>query len=143
MTRRVVWVTGALAFVAIAIVLARWLQTDNVERDRVERLLSAQARGDAATMARQLERCDAACEERMARLAARLGRRGRLEIVRYDSETSRALTSRTGAVRVVWRLAEGLPTVQCVTVRRQGDAVTGPRVTLLALSAPIAREGAC
>lgn len=143
MTRKVVWVTGALAFVAIAIVVARWLQTDGVERDRVVRLLEAQARGDAGAMARLLDGCDTACRTQMGRLAARLGRRGRLEIVRYDSQTLHALTSTTGSVRVVWRLADGLPTVQCVTVRRQGDAVTGPRVSLLALSAPIAREGAC
>ena len=143
MSRRIALVAGALAFVAVALVVARWLQADNVERAKVERLLEAQARGDAAAMARELERCDTACRRKLAALSAATRESGGIEIVRYDSRTSHALGARTGPTRVVWQRRGILPTVQCVTVRRTGSALTGPRVTLTALSAPVARDAGC
>ncbi len=148
MTRRIAVVAAAVVFVAVAIVVARWLQADNAERAKVERLLAAQGRGDAAAMARELDGCEATCRARLARLADRLARPGdELEIIRYDSRTARALGAESGPTRVVWQLGRSgsgtLPTVQCVTVRRTGSALTGPRVTLRALGEPIAREGAC
>ena len=143
MSRRIAVVAGALAFVAVALVVARWLQADNVERAKVQRLLEAQARGDAAAMARELERCDAACARRLGALSAATRGSGDVEIVRYDSRTARALGSETGPTRVVWQRTGILPTVQCVTVRRTGSALTGPRVTLTALSAPVARDAGC
>jgi hypothetical protein len=142
-SRRIAVVAGALAFVAVALVVARWLQADNAERAKVQRLLEAQARGDAAAMARELERCDATCRGRMAALSASIRGSGDIEIVRYDSRTSHALGSQTGPTRVVWQRRGILPTVQCVTVRRRGGALTGPRVTLTALSAPVARDAGC
>jgi hypothetical protein len=132
-----------VAFLAASAVVARWLQADNAERAKVERLLAAQGRGDAAAMARELDGCDAACRTRLERLAERLRRPGELEIVRYDSATAHALTGETGPTRVVWQLPGTLPTVQCIEVRRTGSAVTGPGVTLLSLSAPIEREASC
>jgi hypothetical protein len=139
-----------LAILAIALfggasfLVARWLATDGVERGKVERLLEAQARGDADAMARELGRCDAGCYDRLVRLARRLRKPGaKLRIARYDSATSRALGDETGATRVVWFLGDELPTVQCVQVRRRGTPLTGPSVTLLRLSAPIGREAPC
>jgi hypothetical protein len=142
-SRRIALVTGALAFVAIALVVGRWLQADNVERAKVLRLLEAQARGDAAGMAREVEPCDGTCQEAMVRLAGRMRVPGAVEIVRLDSPTSHAVREETGVSRVVWRAGDGLPTVQCVTVRRKGNALSGPRVTLTAVSAPIGREAGC
>ena len=141
--RRVAVAVAIVTFLAASAVVARWLQADNAERAKVERLLAAQGRGDAAAMAAELGRCDPGCEQRLARLAARLRRPGELEIVRYDSRTAHALTGQTGPTRVVWQLPGTLPTVQCVEVRRTGSALTGPGVTLLSLSAPIAREAGC
>ena len=143
MSRRIAVVAGALAFVAVALVVGRWLQADNAERAKVERLLEAQARGDAAAMAREIEGCDAACERRMRALSAATRGTGGIEIVRYDSRTSHALGAETGPTRVVWQRAGILPTVQCVTVRRTGSALTGPRDTLTALSTPVARDAGC
>jgi hypothetical protein len=134
---------AVVAFLAVSLVLARWLEADSVERTKVERLLTAQGRGDAAAMARQLDGCDAACRSRLPALAARLGRPGALRIVRYDSHTAHALGAKTAPTRVVWTLPGTLTTVQCITVRRTGSVVTGPRVRLTALSAPIGREAAC
>jgi hypothetical protein len=131
-------------FGAASFLVARWLSTDGVERGKVERLLEAQARGDVDAMAREIEGCFAPCRGRLERLARRLREPGEdLRIARYDSDTSRALGEATGPTRVVWFLGDDLPTVQCVDVRRRGNPLAGPSVTLLRLSAPIGREAPC
>lgn len=131
-------------FGAISFLVARWLATDGTERAKVERLLEAQGRGDIDAMAREIDGCDAGCYDRLGRLARRLRKPGeKLRIARYDSDTSKALGHAEGFTRVVWFLGEDLPTVQCVQVRRRGDPLTGPTVTLLRLSAPIGREAPC
>jgi hypothetical protein len=140
---RVAIAVAVVAFLAASAIVARWLQADNAERAKVERLLAAQGRGDAAAMARELDACDTGCRAELERLAGRLARPGELEIVRYDSQTAHALTGATGPTRVVWQLPGTLPTVQCIEVRRTGNALTGPAVTLLSLSAPIEREASC
>ena len=135
---------AVMLFGAVSFLVARWLSTDGVERGKVERLLEAQARGDADDMAREIEDCFAPCHDRLQRLARRLREpREELRIARYDSETSRALGAETGPTRVVWFLGDDLPTVQCVQVERKGNPLTGPTVTLLRLSAPIGREAPC
>lgn len=143
MTRRVALVLGAAAFIVVSLLIARWLVADGAERGQVEALLRAQLRGDAAGMARRLDDCDPACRTGLDGLARRLRRDGDLQIVRYDSRTFRATGPETGPTRVVWAAPGTLPTVQCVLVRRTGTALSGPRVTLLRLSAPIGRQDAC
>ncbi|HEV2061774.1 MAG TPA: hypothetical protein VGR12_02885 [Solirubrobacteraceae bacterium] len=131
-------------FGAISFLVARWLATDATERAKVERLLEAQLRGDVDAMAREMTDCFARCEDRLTRLAERLKQPGAdLRIARYDSETARALGDDTGPTRVVWFAGEGLPTVQCVEVRRRGTPLTGPSVSLLRLGPPIEREAPC
>jgi hypothetical protein len=141
--RRAALAAAVLAFLGATAIVARWLSADGSERAKVERLLEAQSRGDAAAMTREIDACDQACEARVTELAARLQGPGQVEIVRYDSATSHALGEENGPTRVVWRRKGVLPTVQCVTVRRKGNVLTGPRVTLLDLSAPIGREAGC
>lgn len=135
---------AVMLFGAASFFVARWLSTDGVERAKIERLLEAQGRGDADAMAREIDSCFSACRNRLEKLARRLRKpREKLRIARYDSDTSRALGEKTGPTRVVWFLGEDLPTVQCVEVRRKGNPLTGPSVTLLRLSAPIGREAPC
>jgi hypothetical protein len=145
--RRVAAALAAVAFIGASLLVARWLAADGEERARVVRLLEAQGRGDPAAMARELEACDGGCRRHLEGLARRLSDRGDLELVRFDSPTARALGEETGPTRVVWRLEEGgegtLPTVQCVTVRRSGGILAGPRVSLLRVSAPVGREASC
>ena len=143
MIRRIALVLGATAFIVLSLLVARWLLADGTERSEVEALLRAQARGDVGGMARRLDGCDAACRGELAALARRLRRDGELEIVRYDSRTARATGPETAPTRVVWTAPGILPTVQCVLVRRTGTALSGPRVTLLRLSAPIGRQDSC
>jgi hypothetical protein len=141
--RRVALGAAVLAFLLVSAILARWLSAEGAERAKVERLLDAQARGDTGAMAREIDGCDAGCRNDLQVLAAELRGPGEVEVVRYDSGTSHSLGSATEPTRVVWRRGDGLPTVQCVDVRRKGNVLTGPRVTLLALSRPIGRESSC
>jgi hypothetical protein len=142
--RRIAIAAAAAIFIALSVVVARWLQADNAERSRVHELLRAQARGDAGAMARAIDGCDSACAGDLSALARRLGRgSGDVEIVRYDSRTAHALGPETAPTRVVWAAKGGLPTVQCVLVRRTGTALSGPAVSLLRLSAPIGRQAGC
>lgn len=137
---------AAVAFVAVAVVLGRWLSTENRERDAVLELLRDQARGDAPAMLRRLPGCarDARCRAVVADDARRLRRSGSVKILRYDSGTRYALSSATGATRVVWAVLDrGLPEVQCVVVRREGSVLTGHSITLRRLSRPIGRESSC
>jgi len=125
--------------------LARWLSTESAERDKVHRLLEAEARGDAQSMLRQLHGCaSSACRATVLRSARALRRRGAVKIVSYESGTSYALGAATADTRVAWTsLQQGLVVVQCVTVRRGGSAFAGRSVTLLRISAPIDRQGSC
>ena len=138
-------VAAVLAFLAVSGLLARWLSTESTERDKVHRLLEAEARGDGRAMLAQLHGCeDAACRATVLRLARTIKRRGAVKIVYYESGTSYALGAATGKTRVAWTsLEQGLVVVQCVTIRRGGSALAGRSVTLLRISAPIDRQGSC
>ena len=138
-------IAAVVVFLAISVELARWLSTESTERDKVHRLLEAEARGDAAAMLAQLHGCDSAgCRAVVQRSARALRRPGAVKIVNYDSGTSYALGRATGETRVAWTsLEQGLVVVQCVTVRRGGSALAGRSVTLLRISAPIDRQGSC
>jgi hypothetical protein len=144
--RRVLIIAAAVVvFVAISLVLARWLSVENAERDDVTDLLDAQARGDADAMLDQIEGClgRPACVGAVRANAAKLKDPGDVDIVAYESATSHALGSATGPTRVVWKTPSRLPTVQCVQIRRTGNIITGPSVTVTGLSEPIGREAPC
>lgn len=137
-------VAAAVSFLAISFVVARWLHNDSVERAKVSELLEAQIRGDASAMLRRLEGCrEAACIALVRRNAERLRSSGELKIALYESQTARALSSRTRFTRVVWFTADRLTTVQCVLVRREGHVFAGTTVSLLRVTAPIGRESSC
>lgn len=147
MFRAVLIALGVLAFLAVSVVVARWLTTESRERSAVHRLLSAQARGDADRMLELLApacRADPRCRATVAADARRLRRPGSVKILAFTSETAYALGGATGATRVAWTvLGRGLPVVQCVVVRRTGTALAGRGVTLLRVSAPIGNESSC
>jgi hypothetical protein len=138
-------IVAVLVFLAVSFELARWLSTESTERDRIVRLLQAEARGDSVAMLAQLHGCStAACRATVERSARALRRRGAVKIVSYESATAYALGAATGDTRVAWTsLQQGLVVVQCVTVRRGGSALAGRSVTLLRISAPIDRQGSC
>jgi hypothetical protein len=94
-------------------------------------------------MLRDIDCRDDACVARVRANASELRAPGDVTIVRIDSATSHALTSKTGQTRVVWITPGRLTTVQCVLVERTGTPLSGQSVTLLDLSAPIGRQAAC
>ncbi|HEV2786900.1 MAG TPA: hypothetical protein VGV67_10960 [Solirubrobacteraceae bacterium] len=143
MKRPALIVLGVVALLGISFLVARWLNTDTVERGKVTKLLEEQIRGDASAMLRRLEDCDAACAAIVRRNAGRLRAEGELKIALYQSQTAHALTSRTRFTRVVWFTPGRLTTVQCVLVRRKGNVFAGATVSLLRVTAPIGRESSC
>ena len=137
-----------VAFVLVAsVVLARYLQTENVERDADLAVIQAQARGDASGMLARLS----GCRQRPACLATvranvanpRLRRRGSVKILLVNSDTSYSPFGDTGPSRVAWTVIGKLPVVQCVQVRRTGNFLTGIHVHLLSISRPIPNEDDC
>lgn len=143
MKRLLLVVVAVVAVLAVSAVVARWLSADTDERGQVVELLRAQARGDAGAMLGMLRCRDPACVAVVRLNARRLRGRGELKIALYQSGTAHALRSRTKPTRVVWFVPGRLTTVQCVLVRRTGNALAGTSVSLLRLSAPIGRESSC
>jgi hypothetical protein len=137
---------GVLVFLAISLLLARYLNTESQERGAVFALLQAQARGDADAMLDRLYGCaqDAACRATTERNARTLKRAGEVKILAYDSTTAYALGGKQGPTRVAWTVIDrGLPVVQCVEVQRTGTVLAGRAIRLRRLSAPIDRQGTC
>jgi hypothetical protein len=143
--RIVLIVVGALLFLAVSAALARFLSVENVERDALVALLGAQGKGDVGGMLRELSGCRErpACAAVVRSDAARLRRAGAPKLLSVKSRTSYSLTGAEGKTRVAWTVIGRLPVVQCVQVRRTGNALTGIHVALVSLSAPIPNEADC
>jgi hypothetical protein len=135
---------GAIVFLAISFLLARYLSTENRERDAVYALLRDQARGDARAMLERLDGCDARCRANVEANARRLKRAGEVKILAYSSSTSYSLGHAEGPTRVAWTIVNRqLPVVQCVQVERTGNVLAGATINLRRLSVPIDRQGTC
>ncbi|HUR85437.1 MAG TPA: hypothetical protein VMY78_08835 [Solirubrobacteraceae bacterium] len=143
MKRLAIIAASVAVFLAISVLVARWLSADTDERGQVVDLLRAQSRGDAEDMLRRLDCRDPACVRVVRANARRLRGRGELKVALYESGTAHALRARTKQTRVVWFTPGRLTTVQCVLVRRTGNVLAGTSVSLLRLSAPIGRESSC
>lgn len=147
MRRAALIAVAVVAFLGISLALARFLTTESRERGHVLDLIEAQAHGDADAMLAELApscRADARCRAGVVALAKRMRRTGDPKIIAYDSKTSYALGASTGETRVAWTIVNRqLPVVQCVLVRRSGNALTGRSVSLLRVSAPIDNESSC
>jgi hypothetical protein len=134
-------------FLAVSFLLARFLSTENTERDADLALIQAQARGDVAGMLAQLSGCraSASCLALVRANAAnpRLRRPGAVKILSLKSSTAYSLTGGSGKTRLAWTVIGKLPVVQCIQVRRSGNFFKGVTVTLLSLSAPISNEADC
>jgi hypothetical protein len=132
-------------FLAISVLLARFLSTENAERSAEEGLLQAQARGDVSGMLARLHDCreQPACIATVRSDAARLRRPGAVKILSLKSSTAYSLSGATGTTRLAWTVLGRLPVVQCVRVRRTGSFLSGMTVSLLSISAPIAGEADC
>jgi hypothetical protein len=134
-------------FLVISVLLARFLQTENVERDADLALIQAEANGDVQGMLNQLSGCraNAACVASVKANAAnrRTRRAGAVKILQLTSPTAYSLFGSTGKTRLAWTVIGLLPVVQCIEVNRSGNFFTGLSVKLTALSAPIENEADC
>jgi hypothetical protein len=138
-------VAGVLVFLVISAVLARVFSIDGAERSAITSLIASQARGDRSGMASQMYRCSArpACLARVAEDARALRHPGAVSIIQIQPSAGFSLTGTLGVARVAWQAGGSLPIVQCLRVRRAGNAVSGLRVELLELSRRIASDADC
>jgi hypothetical protein len=138
-------VPATVVVLLVGFVAARWLTTENRERDAIFTLLQREAAGDADGVLARLKGCDAACAAKVRAFVPRTRGAGAVKIARLDSGTSYTFGTATGTSRVVWvHGVDSRPIVQCVVVRRQGGPLSGRSVSLLRLSAPLAdNEGSC
>jgi hypothetical protein len=138
-------VAGLLVFLSISAVLARVLSVDSAERSAITSLLQAEAGGDASAMVGQIHDCgaSAACRQRAAEDALRLRRPGAVKILELNPSAGFSLGSTLGTARVAWRAGTALPIVQCVQVRRAGNALSGLHVQLLKISLRIKSTADC
>jgi hypothetical protein len=136
---------GVILFLAISILLARYLSAENAERNDILAVLQAQAGGDSARELALLSGCRAhpSCAATVRTSAVKLKRPGGVKILSIKSPTAGSLTAATGTSRVAWTVIGKLPIVQCVPVRRTGNFLEGITIALLSLSAPIENEAEC
>ena len=136
---------GLLLFVAISVWLARFLSTENDERDAIVSLLREQTAGNAEGMLDRLHGCrrDPACVATVRENARSEHRPGAVQILALSSPIAYTLTQASGETRVAWRAGSGMPVVQCVFVERQGNPLTGLSVVLRRIAAPIQTEADC
>jgi hypothetical protein len=138
-------VLALLLFLVISAVLARVLSIDGTERTAITLLVKDEAAGNRSAMIGRIKGCDAsaACRARVATDAAKLRRSGTVSILQLNPSAGFSLTSTVGTARVAWIAGSSLPVVQCVRVRRAGNALTGFHVEVLELSQRIASDSDC
>lgn len=138
-------VIALLVFLAISVVLARVFSINGTEQTAITLLVKDEAAGNGSAMIGRIKGChtNPACRARVATDAAKLRRSGTVSILQLQPSAGFSLTSTVGTARVAWRAGSSLPVVQCVLVRRAGDAVTGFHVELLKLSRRIASDSNC
>jgi hypothetical protein len=136
---------GVLVFVAVSGLLARVFSLDGAERSAITGLIQAEARGDAHAMSARIQGCrgSSACQARVAADAAALARPGAVAILQLNPSAGFSLGSTIGTARVAWRAGAALPVVQCVRVRRAGNALSGQHIQLLEISVRIRSSADC
>jgi hypothetical protein len=136
---------GALLFLAISGVLARYFSVENVERDHEWALMQAEARGDVRGMLAELSGCGTSpsCVALVRADAAALRRPGAVEILSTQSSTDHSLGGSLGETRVAWKVEGRYPVVQCVLVRRSGNILTGISVSLLRIGPRVGSTSDC
>ncbi len=136
---------AVLAFLAISALLARVLSANSAEQSAITRLVKAEARGDPRAIMADIAGCrdTAACRRRATEVATILRHPGTVSIIQIQPSTSFSIAGTRGTARVAWNVGGSLPIVQCVRVRRTGNAISGLQVELLEISRRIKSDSAC
>jgi hypothetical protein len=124
-------------FLAVSAVLARVFSLDGAERSAITALVTDEAAGTESAAISQIHACARrpACRMSVAADVAALSHPGAVAIIQIQPSAGFSLGSTVGTSRVAWRVGFSLPIVQCVRVRRAGDAIGGFQVQLLAITA--------
>jgi hypothetical protein len=138
-------VLGVALFLAISALLARVLSVSGAEQAAITTLVEAEARGDARSVIAEIHGCSQspACRSRAALNARELTRPGKVQLLELNQSAGFSLTSTLGTARVAWTAGNALPIVQCVRVRRAGNALSGLSVELLEVSRRIKTDADC
>jgi hypothetical protein len=137
---------GVVAFLLVSAVLARVWSGDGAEQSAVTALVGDEARGDSAAMIGAMQGCSvsAGCRLRADQDAAALKRAGTVSILQYAPSTGFSLTTTNGMARVAWEVVDSTrPIVQCVRVRRAGNALSGIHIELLGISVKLKSGATC
>jgi hypothetical protein len=128
---------GLVVFALVSALLARIWSGDSAEQSAVTALIRAEASGDAPAMIALIKGCSAsaACRARASQDASGLRIPGHVSVLQYTASTGFSLGSTLGTARVAWEVInETKPRVQCVRVRRAGNALSGITIELLTIS---------
>jgi len=138
-------VVAVIVFVGVSVVLARVFGVDAAERDAITSLVQAEARGDQSYVLDHVQGCRQrpACRNRVAHNIAALTHSGSVKVIQILPSAGFSLTSTLGIARVAWEVGSSLPIVQCLRVRRAGNALRGLNVELLAITPRIASDSDC
>lgn len=136
---------AVVVFIVISALLARVFSAEGAERDAITSLVKAEARGDQSYAIAQISGCEADpwCRQSIAVDVAALEHPGSVSILTLQPSTSFSLTGTLGIARVAWRVGDSLPITQCVLVRRVGNAFSGLRVQLLAITPRLQADATC
>jgi hypothetical protein len=136
---------GILLFLVISALLARVLSANGAEQSAITTLIRDEARGDADAMLGDIAGCraDPVCRQRVAENAAALKHPGSISILTLQPSTTFSVGGTLGTARVAWNVGGSLPIVQCVRVRRTGNAVSGLHVELVAVTPRIQSDADC
>jgi hypothetical protein len=134
-----------VVFLAVTAVLARVLSLDGAERTAITALVEDEAAGNGDGAIEQIVGCARrpACRAEVRAAVATLLRPGAVTIIQLQPSAGFSLSSTTGTARVAWRVGFSLPIVQCVRVRRAGDAISGFQLQLLAVTPRIRTDADC
>lgn len=138
-------VVGLILFFGISGLLARVFSADGAERSAITSVIQAEARGDPEGMMARIQGCGAnpGCRARVAADASALKHAGSVSILQLQPSAGFSLTSTLGNARVAWDVGGSLPRVQCVRVRRAGNALSGLRIELLSITPRLAGDATC
>ena len=143
--RLAIGVSIGVLFLVVSVVLAQVFSAESAERSEITALVQAEARGDLQGVVSRIQSCRTrpACLARATADVQKLARSGSIAILEINTSTSFSLAGGTGTARVAWKAPSSLPIVQCIRVRRTGNALSGLKVELLELSARIPSGNDC
>jgi hypothetical protein len=138
-------VVAVVLFLVISALLARVFSANSAEQSAITTLVKAEARGDTNAVIAAIAGCRSTpgCARRASDIAAALRHPGEVSIIQLQPSTSFSIAGTSGTARVAWNVGGSLPIVQCVKVRRIGNAISGLRVELLEVSPRIKSDTAC